>query len=125
MITLKIKYKCEEPNYSSLILTYQRQYSSCLHFMFNRISDNPKISEIALRELSKQINNINLLDSWFAQSSIKEAKQIYNSAKEHTEDGKGIKVIFGGKKLFNKRCKNKISKEEFQLKRLSPLYSIG
>ena len=125
MITLKIKYRCEE--LGSLVLKYQRHYSTCLHFMFNRISDNPSISETDLRLYHKNnlINNIDLLDSWFIQSSIKEAKSIYNSAKAHTNESKDIKVIFGGKKLFNKRCKNKISKEKFQLKRLSPIYSIG
>jgi IS605 OrfB family transposase len=38
---------------------------------------------------------------------------------------KNDKVIFGGKKLFIDRCQNKISKEEFQLKKLRPVYSIG
>ena len=35
------------------------------------------------------------------------------------------KVIFGGKINFIQRCKQQISKDEFKLKRLNPLYSIG
>ena len=35
------------------------------------------------------------------------------------------KVIFGGKQNFIKRIQNKISKEEFKEKRLSPILSIG
>ncbi|QXO06487.1 hypothetical protein [Campylobacter phage CJLB-14] len=35
------------------------------------------------------------------------------------------KVIFGGKKNFFDRLKGKISREEYQLKRLLPLYSVG
>ena len=61
---------------------YQTQYSSCLHFTYNRIFDSENnITEIELRLLSKTLNNIKLLDSWFIQSSIKEAKSIYNSRK--------------------------------------------
>ena len=35
------------------------------------------------------------------------------------------KLIFGGRKNFEDRCKGLISKEEFQKRRLSPIYSIG
>jgi hypothetical protein len=35
------------------------------------------------------------------------------------------KVIFGGKKLFFERFKNRITKEEFQIKKLLPLHVIG
>ena len=115
MITLKLKYKSE--GIRSLILDYQRQYSNCLHFLYNRISDNPSISEIELRNLYSSINNCSLINKWLFQCAIKEAKQIY---KTH-----GSKVIFGGKLNFINRAKLKISKDEYKLKRLSPIYSIG
>ena len=41
MITLKLKYEQD----TSLIRDYQRQYFSCLHFLYNRISDNPFITK--------------------------------------------------------------------------------
>lgn len=113
MITYKIKYACSEDN-KSLILKYQRQYSSCLHWMYNRVQENI-LSNSEIEKQVKQLNNLNLLNCWFIRCSLWEAKQL--------KDKKNI--IFGGKKLFIQRCKNKISKEEFYIKRLSPLYSIG
>ena len=56
MITLKLKYRLKDEQDMSLILDYQRQYSSCLHFLYNRISDNPSITEKDLRLLYDNIN---------------------------------------------------------------------
>lgn len=71
MITLKLKYSVENEEIKNQISSFQRQYSSCLHFFFNRYSENPKVSEIELRNLSKTLNHIELLDSWFIQCSKK------------------------------------------------------
>ena len=101
----------------SLICDYQRQYSSCLHFLYNRISDNPSITEKELRLLYDSINNCSLINKWLFQCAIKEARQIYNSH--------GVKVIFGGKTNYAKRNKFFITKEEYKAKRISPVYSIG
>ena len=60
------------------------------------------------------MNNI-FVDSHFKNSAIFDSKSLL----------KNDKVIFGGKKLFIDRCQNKISKEEFKLKKLRPLYSVG
>lgn len=136
MLTLKLKYKASDEA-KSLIIKYQRQYSSCLHFIYNRICDsNGSISEINLRKLSSSINNIDLLDSYFVQCSIKEAQQIYNTRKIIGEDPS--KIIFGGKKNYfgrmpKKKSKNQnkhtklytISREEFLIKKLNPINSIG
>ena len=67
-------------------------------------------------ELQKSMNNI-FVDSHFKNSAIFDSKKktlLHNN-----------KVIFGGKKLFIDRCQNKISKGEFQIKKLRPLYSVG
>jgi hypothetical protein len=48
---------------------------------------------------------------------MQEAKQIYNSS------GKG--VVFGGKKLFQERQQGKISREDFEILKLSSIYSVG
>ena len=117
MITLKLKYRLKDEQYMSLIHNYQRQYSSCLHFLYNRISDNPSITEKELRLLYDSINNCSLINKWLFQCAIKEARQIYNSH--------GAKVIFGGKSNYFKRNKLTISKEEYKAKRISPVYSIG
>ena len=111
MQTLKIPYQTTQENLN-LIKEYQRQYSSCLYFMYNRVKDG--LSETEIKHL--QINNIELLDAWFKQSCIKEAKQIYS---------KSSKVIFGGKKNYFNRLKGNISKKQFKENKLSSLYSIG
>ena len=79
MITLKLKYRLKDEQDMSLIHDYQRQYSSCLHFLYNRISDNPSITEKELRLLYDNINNCSLINPPPFQCAIKEAKQIYNS----------------------------------------------
>lgn len=147
MQTLKIKYKSDDMMLYNTLLQYQKQYSSCLHFSYNRIFDNSNITEVELRQLLSNLNNIELLDSWFKQCAIKEAKFIYNSRKtleftltekqkqkwnndqiekarrkfEHSK----LRPIFGSKKLFFKRQNNKITNEEYKRLRLCPLYSIG
>ena len=122
MQTLKIKYTLEDPSKKEIILSYMKAYSSCLHYMFNRVKDS-SLNELSCRKLYQQglIHNIDILSSWFVQSSIREAISICKSL----ESRNGQSLIFGGKNLFKKRCKHQISKEEFKLKRLSPLYSIG
>lgn len=100
-----------------LIHDYQRQYSSCLHFLYNRISDNSSITEKELRLLYDNINNCSLINKWLFQCAIKEARQIYSAH--------GVKVIFGGKSNYFKRNKLTITKEEYKAKRISPIYSIG
>ena len=113
MQTLKIKYKTTNENLS-LIKEYQRQYSSCLHYVYNRLKEN--ISQKEIYNFVKQLNNIPLIDSWIINTIIYEAKALI---------AKDDKIIFGGKKNFFDRLKGKISKEEYLSKRLSPYYSIG
>lgn len=114
MQTIKLPYKTSEDN-KAFIKEYQKQYSLCLRFMFNRIKKD-SLSETTIKHLN--INNTELLDSWFKQSCVKEAIQINNSNKDD-------KVYFGGKNNFFKRLSNKITKEDYQNKKLSSLYSIG
>ena len=122
MQTLKIKYSLDDPSKKDIILSYMKAYSSCLHYMFNRVKDS-SLNELSCRKLYQQglIHNIDILSSWFVQSSIREAISICKSLESRDSQS----LIFGGKNLFKKRCKHQISKEEFKLKRLNPLYSIG
>ena len=117
MVTLKLKYRLKDEQDMSFIRNYQRQYSSCLHFLYNRISDNPSVTEKELRLLYDSVNNCSLINKWLFQCAIGEARQIYNSH--------GSKVIFGGKANYFKRNKLSITKEEYKAKRISPIYSIG
>jgi hypothetical protein len=64
--------------------------------------------------LQHKMNHI-FIDSHFLNSAQYVAKSMLQNGK----------VIFGGKKLFLDRCRGAISKDEFKLKRLLPLCSIG
>ena len=89
MLTLKLKYKCLDTTYYDILKTYMSQYSICLHYLYNRIGDNNNLSEKDLRALCSNIYNIDILDSWFKQSCVKETIALYKSfqsrCKEHEE----------------------------------------
>ena len=145
MITLKLKYEANEQFKEVLLKDLQRQYSSCYHYFYNRIYDSSgNISEKELRDLSSNLNNIDLLDSWFVQCSIKEALQNYktNLSKKCSDKKKKeseeqylkrakwfeehkLRPIFGGRKNFERRIKGQISNQEWNELKLNPLYSIG
>ena len=114
MITLKIKYTTAEDGLN-LIKEYRKQYSSVLHYAYNR-----RYGGISEKETEKQLNSLNnipLIKSYLKRCSVKHATQLIEI------DDK--KRIFGGRKNFIDRCKGKISREEFLQKRLSNLYIIG
>ena len=117
LITFKISYTCEES-----FLEYITQYNSMLRFTYNRMFEAPHISYKDMTDLQNTLNNCELMKSWLKTSAMKNASALINLA---TETGNTKPIIFGGKKLFLQRCNNEISKEEFQLKRLVPLMSVG
>jgi len=111
MKTIKLPYKSSK-DLTSII----KQYSSIVRYGYNRFLEGNTEKEI--RYLTKSLNNINDLNSWLVQCAIKDAKVVHKRFKDE-------KVIFGGKKNFILRCRNKISKEEYQLKRLIPVNIQG
>ena len=113
IITLKIKYSTDEQS-KTRILEYIKNYNNVLHFTYNRLHENEDLKTKEITLLQKTMNNI-FVDSYFKCSAIFDSKSLLGKEK----------VIFGGKKLFIEKCQNKISKEEFQIKKLRPLYSIG
>ena len=113
IITLKIKYSTDE-NSKTRILEYIKNYNNVLHFTYNRLHENDRLKTKEITELQKSMNNI-FVDSHFKNSAIFDSKTLLHNDK----------VIFGGKKLFIDRCQNKITKEEFRLNKLRPLYSVG
>ena len=114
MITLKIKYTTTEDGLN-LIKEYRKQYSSVLHYAYNRRYEG--ISETDVKHKISFLNNIPLIKSYLKSCAVKHATQLIK-----TDDRKRI---FGGKKNFIDRCNGKISREEFLQKRLSNLYIIG
>jgi len=117
LTTIKLPYKTSNPTHLSIIHNYQHHYSNYLHFIFNRSLEN--LTEKQLRTLNPL--HIDLLDSWFKQSAIKEALQLKASLRNKPN----AKLIFGGRKLYLRRNKKLITKKEYLEKRLSPIYSIG
>ena len=112
-ITLKIKYSTNEIS-KSRILEYIKNYNNVLRFTYNRLHENKDLKTKEITVLQKTMNNI-FVDSHFKNSAIFDSKTLLHNDK----------VIFGGKKLFIDRCQNKISKDEFQIKKLRPIYSVG
>ena len=123
MITIKIKYKVSDTIDSDLIYTYIRQYNNAYNVgynMFDQVKDMPitsiKKKDSPIQERFNTINNTDLLDSWFRISIIDDINASYIEDK---------KVIFGTRKLFERRRKGLISKEDYAKAKLRPLYSIG
>ena len=112
MQTLKIKYKTSEEDMKR-IEEYMRQYSSCLHISFNRLKDG--FTQTEIEHYLKTMNNLPLMNSWFFKCAAYNCKRFKNNSK----------VIFGGRYNFIQRCQGKITKEEYRLKRLSPIESNG
>ena len=93
-----------------------KQYSNVVRYSYNRFLEGK--SEKDIRELSKSMNSVDLLNSWLIQCGIKDGKAIQTRFKNE-------KVIFGGKYNLINKLKNKISKEDYQLKRLNPVNIQG
>ena len=115
MITLKIKYKTTEDGLN-LIKEYRKQYSSVLHFAYNRRYEG--VSEKDVEHQISSLNNISLIKSYLKRCAVKNATQLLKDEGEK-------QLIFGGRKNFINRCKGKITKDEFLNKRLSKLFIIG
>ena len=112
LITLKIKYSC-----NNSILDVIRQYNSILKFTYNQLLKNPKLKTSEITQLQKNLNNCNLIGSHLKNSAIYDAKSLVERSDKP--------IIFGGKHLFKQRCQHKISRDDFLLKRLRPINSIG
>ena len=102
----------------NLIEEYRKQYSSVLHYAYNRRYEN--ISEKDTEYQISSLNNITLIKSYLKRCAVKNATQLIKD-----KDGDNKQLIFGGKKNFIDRCKGKITKDEFINKRLSKLFIIG
>ena len=117
MKTLKIPYTTSDQD-SLVVKKYRKQQSNIIRYAYNRLTENKSEKEIRL--FCKNLNNIDLLNSWLIQSGIKKAEEIYKRNKNSDS-----KVIFGGKQNLINRINNKISKEEYKNNRLLPLNSVG
>lgn len=117
IITMKIKYHTETKEDSERIFQMMVNYNNIVKCTYNYLLKHPKASTAEISHYQNSLNNI-FLDTHFKGSAIYEAKGLMNKNGEN-------KVIFGGKKLFIQRCKNKITKEEFYKQKQIPIYRIG
>jgi len=119
MLTIKLPYSSSKEN-KEIIFNFQKNQNNLTKFIFNRLKDtNYQINDKEIRNQIKDLNNI-FIDSWFKDSALIKAKAMFNASEEYDR-----KVIFGGKKLFIKRCQNKISKKDFQIQKIPPLFIVG
>lgn len=117
MQTIKLQYKQLSNEDAALVKEYQRQYSHCLRVAYNRALEGWNENNIK-HWFKNNMNNVPLMECWFFACAANEGK--FLTTQNHQKH-----LIFGGKNNFIKRCQNKITKEEFNKNRLSPLCSIG
>ncbi|EAL4082516.1 hypothetical protein DFW61_09105 [Campylobacter coli] len=115
IITIKLDYKSSD---TERILDCIKNYNSLFRSTYSFYQQVPDLKQAETTKLQSKLNNI-FLDKWFFNSAVFDVKSFKNKKR------KDEKVIFGGKKNFFDRLKGKISKQEYQLKRLLPLYSVG
>jgi IS605 OrfB family transposase len=111
MLTIKLPYETSQADLK-IINDYRRIQSSVIRYSFKRLNED--LSKVAL---NKDLKTKFTLGSWFINSGIVKAAALKTSNDK--------KKIFGGKFLFNLRRLGKITKEQWQEKRLLPLRSEG
>ena len=113
--TIRLPYTCESEDREQ-ILNYITNYNWVLRFTYNRLKDHDfDLSTKELTRLQKSMNNV-FVDSHFLNSAQYQAKQF-----KKTEGN----VVFGGKQNFLDRCNHKITNEEFNLRKLQLIFSVG
>ena len=115
MITIKLPYKCQDPVFSSVLKDLRRLQSSFVRSAY--VQFHKGLSQYQVQQ-DKELQSKFELGSWFRQSGLMLAKGIQ-------ERNKSEKVIFGGKVNLQKRMQNKLSKADWQAKRLLPLNVQG
>jgi IS605 OrfB family transposase len=95
---------------------YLREFNSCIRFSYNRFVEG--LLEKDIRQLIKLKNLYSTLDSWFIQCAIRESQSWFKKVPNG-------KLIFGGKRNFELRSQNKISKEQLKELRLHPICIQG
>lgn len=127
MLTMKIPHFVD----ISLLLPYRKQQSSVVRSVYSFVSANPKAKELDIRNYIRErmSSYLTLCDSWLMQSAIRMGKGQADADialdKDHRKKQLSGKRIFGGRKNFMDFQSKKISREEYQTKRLCDFYTIG
>ena len=121
LITYKFKYSANEEA-NAFILKCMKQYSSLLHYGYNRVIDGWSAKQIK-DAMKTQLNNVELMDSHMVSCAEQQASDLVSRIKK--SDNPERRIIFGGRKNYIRRCKGLISKDEYLSHRLSNLCSLG
>lgn len=117
MTTLKLKYK-SSPEFQEFLLTLRKQFSCAYRYSYNRLYDG--LSKKEIYALIPTLNNVDLIKGRLINDCIDFVHRLYEKDKKSNH-----KSVFGGKKNYILRCKEKLTKEQFLQKRLIPLYLQG
>ncbi|RUM48781.1 MAG: transposase [Hydrogenothermus sp.] len=125
MITLQCKLTFENEKDRQELQKLTRRFSSCLRYAYNRLIEGHK-----RKELKKHLQKVFNLNSRYCDDAIFKAQSLINSCLERGQNPK--KVIFGGRKLFEKLKKKHINgeqreklKQKWEERRRGCLYSRG
>ena len=130
MKTHKFPIYTQNKEDKNLLKKLQQQFSSAVHYSYNRILED--ISSSIIEQNFKTLENVDLLDSWFIRCARLKAEAILKSVKElnkiREKDEEPIdpkKIVFGTKFMFYQRLKGKITKLEFKENRLMKINVQG
>ena len=115
MITIKLPYKCQDETFSQSLNDLRRVQSSFVRSAYQLFQSGKSQFDV---QKDKLLSSKFEIGSWFRQSGLMLAKSIHTRHKDK-------KVVFGGKNNLLKRAKGKLSKEEWQSKRMLPLNVQG
>ncbi len=125
MITLQCKLTFENEKDKQRLLELMKQFSSCYRYVYNRLLDGHK-----RKDLKKHLQKVFNLNSRYCDDAILKAQSLINSCKERGQNPR--KVIFGGRRLFEKLSKRHLNgeqrqklKQEWEERRRGYLYSRG
>lgn len=117
MITIKLKYK-STVDFQEFLLILRKQFSNVYRYSYNRFYDGLTKKEIY--HLIPTLNNVDLIKGRLINDCVDFAYRLYEKDKKTNH-----KSIFGGKKNFILKCKEKLTTEQFSQNRLISLYLQG
>ncbi len=125
MITLHCKIAFESKKDKEKLMKLMRRFSSCYRYAYSRLLEKQE-----RKDLKKELQKIFYLNSRYCDDAIFKAQSLINLCKETGKNPE--KVIFGGRKLFEKLKKKHLNgqqleklRQKWEERRKGLLYSRG
>jgi predicted transposase len=125
MITLHCKLTFEDEKDRQTLIGLMRKFSSCYRYAFNRLLEGH-----TRENLKKQLQKVFNLNSRYCGDAVLKAQSLISACKERGKNPK--KVVFDGRRLFEKLQKGHINgkerqklKQKWKERRKRLLYSRG